>query len=144
MSRALHKLLYDHVDQLDEKAARAKTQAEEDRTYLENNEDYLHFTVEGGNYGYDADASTRETAMGLANAIGQFKRSFERMENGPSIYKGEWESGGQLRTFSVYVKLAHSVVEVPPTIYRRHLPKEMRSWVQRALDYKKRQEEARR
>ena len=82
--------------------------------------------------------------MGLANAIGQFKRSFERMENGPSIYKGEWESGGQLRTFSVYVKLAHSVVEVPPTIYSRNLNIDMRSWVQRALDYTNRQEEARR
>jgi hypothetical protein len=143
VTKALHKLLYAHVDRLDKDAERTRVKAEEDRKYLENNEDFLYFTVNGSAWGYDMDAKYTATELGLDNAIASFKQGFERTENGPTLYKGEWQSGGQIRTIHVYVKLAHSVIEVPPSIYQRRLPKEMKGWVKRALAYKKRQADAR-
>lgn len=144
MTRALHKLLYEHIDKLADDALIAARRAVEDLTYLENNEDFLYFTVSASAWGYDADADASATEMGLDKAILALKREFERHPNGPTLWKGAWESGGQIRTFHVYVKLAHSVVEIPPSIYQRRLPEEMKPWVKRALDYKVRQEKARR
>ena len=142
-TKALHKVLYNHTTAIADKAHNDARKAAEDLTYLENNEDHLYFKISVSAIGYDMDTHIETTDMGLDEAFREINRMWRDHPN-EGYYKGKWSICGRIKTIRVYAKLVHSVVDIPPSIWQRRVPEEMKEWVKHTLEREKRRREERR